>query len=190
MTAALFLALFSVSLSTKPESLIRYASTPYTELPAGTNGSAGISSSYVLFGDWPQSMKSASVTVDEAHVALLGSHAYFKGSDGNWYYKTVDSSYLRKDLSSLRTNMGLTFPFEDSVRYFKVEPIKWRILSGRENGRKLLQAENPLFHQDFSEQFASSVFLHSAFTPAMQDRIITSTVVKSANGAVPAISVE
>lgn len=56
------------------------------------------------FGTWPQSEISGSVTVDESVSTMKGAFTYYKGSDGAWYTKLND-------------------------KYFKVEPIRWRILS-------------------------------------------------------------
>ena len=93
--------------------------TGYTELPAGTDGSVGTSGKYVLFGEWPQSLKADDVTIDEARIKKSGAFTYYQGSDGFWYYEYY---YI----------------------YFKVEPIKWRVLTDDYNGYTLLLAENSL----------------------------------------------
>ena len=98
-----------------------FTGTAYTALPAGTGGTAGPEGNYVLFGDWPQTVKAASVTVDESKSAVMGANTYYKGSDGAWYAKL-------------------------SSKYYKVEPIKWRVLTDNYSGKKLLLAESILIN--------------------------------------------
>jgi len=112
-------------------------------LPAGTNGSAGMSGTYVLFGDWPQTIKASGVTVDENQTFTKGGFTYCKGSDGNWYVKSLenayDSSYKYSD-----NETDVAQSSANSYKYFKVEPIKWRVVTENYNstGKKLLVAEN------------------------------------------------
>lgn len=77
---------------------------------------------YEQFGSWPQSLIADDVTVnDGAESKIVGSNTYYKGSDGEWYA-------------------------EVNYEYYKVEPIKWRVLTTNYNGtgKKLLFAENIL----------------------------------------------
>ena len=67
----------------------------------------------VEFGDYPQSKKRSGVTVNENIFFMTGNNTYYAGSDCNYYAK-VDSDY------------------------FKVEPIKWRVLTNDYNGKRLL----------------------------------------------------
>ena len=89
------------------------------KLDAGTRGTYGSSGEYVLFGDFPQSALVGEVTVNENITMKMGSMTVYCGSDGNLYAK-VDSSY------------------------YKVEPIKWRVLSKDQNGKAVILAENQL----------------------------------------------
>ena len=98
--------------------IIEIIGTPYTELPRGTGGSAGTDAIYVNFGDWPQTIKADDVTVDVTKSVIQGLYTYYKGSDDAWY-----AEYGRQ--------------------YYKVEPIKWRVL---DSGKKLLLAENILIN--------------------------------------------
>lgn len=99
----------------------------YTELPKGTDGTAGIMGNYVTFGLWPQSEKADDVTVYEVQVKNYGAFTYYKGSDDALYAKQGE-------------------------KYYKVEPIKWRVLTtdfdhdanASTPGKKLLLAENIL----------------------------------------------
>ncbi len=98
--------------------------TGYIELPAGTDGSVGKTGKYVLFGEWPQSIKEKNVTINEAKIKKSGSFIYYYGSDGCWYAEAY-------------------------AMYFKVEPIKWRVLTEDYNGYTLLLAENSLIDCQF-----------------------------------------
>ncbi|MBQ7159828.1 MAG: HAMP domain-containing protein, partial [Treponema sp.] len=112
----------------------------------GTNGTAGTNATYVYFGDWPQTIKAESVTVDETKTIVKGANTYYLGSDNYYYarckengynanYKYSDGTYVKK-LPQKSDEL-------ESIKYFKVEPIKWRVLK-EENGKSLLLAENIL----------------------------------------------
>lgn len=135
----------------------------YTELPAGTDGSAGTSAKYVLFGEWPQTIMAEGVTIDKTKTRQQGAFTYYKGSDGAWYYEGEENSYdyfkygdgylgiecLYSDGSPRMINdyAGLTdeeleeYGVERITRFFKVEPIKWRVLSENYQGNMLLLPE-------------------------------------------------
>ncbi len=73
-------------------------------LPSGINGSAGESGQYVLFGDYPQSLKEEGVDIYDNISVEMGTMTAYCGSDGNLYVHNND-------------------------QYFKLEPIKWRIIA-------------------------------------------------------------
>lgn len=110
------------------------------ELPAGTDGSAGTSATYVYFGDWPQTIKESSVKVDETNIITMGGATYYLGDDNNYYAKVTASVYSSGDT----TCTDGTVLQSGTVYYFKVEPIKWRVLNPDESGQKILLAENIL----------------------------------------------
>ena len=112
-------------------------STPVTEEVNGTT--------YVYFGVWPQSVlpEASSVTVDETVSVTMGANTYYLGSDGNYYAKCAEKA----------CGTGAEYKYHDgtqsgtggtTTRYFKVEPIKWRVLTDNYSGKKLLLAENIL----------------------------------------------
>lgn len=126
-------------------------------LPEGTDGSAGKSATYVLFGDWPQTIKSDAVTIDETKSMKRGDFTYFKGSDSNWYVKCIENGY--ENGTTCYSDGSLVSPAsEKSTKYFKVEPIKWRVLTdsfdhdGKSStpGKKLLFSEYLLEVKVFS----------------------------------------
>ena len=113
-----------------------------TNLPSGTDGQMGTSASYCYFGDWPQTIKADSVTVDESTTVTMGGFTYYLGSDGNYYAKCTENAYG----SSYTYSDGTTCAQSSasSEKYFKVEPIKWCVLTNDYDGKKLLLAENIL----------------------------------------------
>lgn len=104
-----------------------YMDSPYI-LKAGTDGSAGTEATYVLFGEWPQTVKAQDVKITE--LIDPDKHLYL-GSDGCRYFKMVANPYSN----------GGKYVFSDGFEiktgteyYFKVEPIKWRVVTNNYNG--------------------------------------------------------
>ncbi len=119
------------------------ASGAYTE--AGTTTINGIEYGLVTFGLWPQTIKADDVDVsDECESKTAGNFIYYRGSDGGWYAKIREnaSSYHIRYSDGTTTSMASA----NSEKWFKVEPIKWRVLTTNynETGRKLLLAESIL----------------------------------------------
>ena len=105
-----------------------YAETAYTPLPAGTtDGTIGTDGSYVNFGDYPQTIKAANVFIYECSTIKVGLNTYYLGSDGSWYLRLLENScrtyYTYSDGTTAKQSDAASY------KYFKVEPIKWRILS-------------------------------------------------------------
>ena len=73
----------------------------------------------------------------------MGANTYYLGSDGNYYAKCAEKAYGTSDQYKYHDG---TQPGQDgtTTRYFKVEPIKWRVLTDNYSGKKLLLAENIL----------------------------------------------
>ena len=172
-----------------------FTGTAYTALPAGTNGTAGTSGTYVLFGDWPQTIKADSVTVDESQSVTMGANTYYKGSDGAWYAKCTEKAYGSGYKYSDGTDVAQSTA--NSTKYFKVEPIKWRVLTDSYNGKKLLLAENILAAHRYAEssnnyknseirEWLNGTFLGAAFTSTAQNQIATTNVDNSARSTNPA----
>ena len=75
---------------------------------------------YIYFGEYPQTIKADDVAITNT----LDARGYYLGSDGAYYAKVTATPY----------GSGYTFSTGASVTsgtvyYFKVEPIRWRILS-------------------------------------------------------------
>ena len=102
-----------------------------TPIAAGEDGSAGTDGTYVLFGEWPQSLLDDSSIIDKTVSKTVGMFTYYKG--GNDWYAKIEADPENPD--SYDT-------------YYKVEPIKWRVLNPTAKGseKKILLAEKILIN--------------------------------------------
>ena len=122
-----------------------------TYLDAEIGGSLGNNKTYVYFGDWPQTVKAADVTVDESQTLVRGAFTYYKGSDKCWYVKSRENGFHGNG-SVYYSDKSLVGANGRSSKYFKVEPIKWCVLTDdydHDNdsstpGKKILLAETIL----------------------------------------------
>lgn len=132
----------------------------YIILPPGTDGTAGTTATYLLFGEWPQTIKAADVTVDESVYKVVGAFTYYKGDDGAWYVKQQEKAFKTTIYSN---GTEVKKETDNSYRYFKVEPIKWCILTDNFGGKKLLLAEKILINSQFYDYdlFRYSNNMHS-----------------------------
>ena len=136
---------------------------------------------YILFGEYPQTIKADDVTVGD----VADEDGYYLGSDGERYAKVVADPY----------NSGYTFSDGSSVTvgatyYFKVEPIRWRILS-ESDGSAFILADGTLANKAYdasSNNYKNSdirawlngEFLNTAFGETAQGLIKTTEVDNSA----------
>lgn len=118
--------------------------------PATDKDSAGTSGTYVYFGDFPQTVKADKVIIDKTTTKTMGGMTYYKGSDDFWYAECYENAYAQ--YMNYTNNKSVKVKSENSIQYFKVEPIKWRVLSesydhdlnSDTSGKKILLAENIL----------------------------------------------
>ena len=118
------------------------ASGAYAKI--GTQTINGVEYDLVTFGLWPQTIKAANVTVNDSESKAAGAFTYCKGSDGQWYVKIKESAC--PPVSKYSDGTTAKESSADSWKWFKVEPIKWRVLTTNYNGtgKKLLFAESVL----------------------------------------------
>ena len=100
---------------------------------------------FIYFGQWPQSIKGDEVTVyeDDGHKKVVGLFTYYQGDDDNWYCKAYENAYEDKDHYKYFNGSKVGYGGV-TLKWFKVELIKWRLLDNNYNGRKLYVAENGL----------------------------------------------
>ena len=133
---------------------------------------------YIYFGEYPQTIKSSDVTVGD----VADEDGYYLGSDGARYTKVVadpdDSGYTFSDGSAV--TRGNTY-------YFKVEPIRWRILS-ESGGSAFILADGIIankaydagndnnYKNSYIRAWLNGWFLNSAFGEMAQSLIETTEV--------------
>ena len=133
---------------------------------------------YIYFGEYPQTLKPEDVTITEE----LDERGYYLGSDGYYYAKVVADP----DESGYKFSTGTTV-LEGMVYYFKVEPIRWRILS-TDGETALILCDSIIANRIFTEEhfieyadteiraWLIETFYKTAFCK-LQQEIILSTVV-------------
>ncbi len=152
---------------------------------------------YVYFGSYPKTYQSDTSVITNT----TDENGYYLGTDGNRYAKISANLYN----SSYVFNDGTTI-VSGKKYYFKVEPIKWRILK-TENGKALLLCEEIItamwfddltsysnnyanseiraylngYSTTYGSSYLNNGFLQTAFTTAEQNSILTTTVDNSAS---------
>ena len=94
------------------------------------NGEPDPDGKYILFGWYPQTVKSADVTVNDSPE----SNGYYLGSDGAYYMKAtaqVDSDPSSGTYDNFKDGTSIT---QGTEYYFKMEKLKWRILTENYEG--------------------------------------------------------
>lgn len=149
-------------------------------LRVAENNKVDAQGEYILFGEHPQTIKEDDVTVGD-----VGDDGYYLGSDGERYAKVVadpyGSSYTFSDGSAVT---------DGAIYYFKVEPIRWRILS--EDGRsafiladgilanKAYDASSNNYKNSDIRAWLNGEFLNTVFGEVAQSLIETTEVDNSA----------
>ncbi len=141
---------------------------------------------YIYFGSYAKSIKANDVTVSPTADA----DGYFTGSDGEKYVKITatpnESGYTFSD------NTTIT---EGTEYYFKVEPIKWRILK-EENGSAMILAEDILEKQaykvDYEEHYYAGNFnyANSDIRAWLNGAFLTTAFTNDEKGIIQTIEVD
>ena len=119
----------SINLSGITITLYEYVEeTVYERVDA--EGNPDPNGTYLLFGWYPQTVKSADVTVGSTPE----SNGYYLGSDGAYYMKAtaqVDSDPSGGTYDNFKDGTSIT---QGTEYYFKMEKLKWRILTENYEG--------------------------------------------------------
>jgi uncharacterized repeat protein (TIGR02543 family) len=98
---------------------------PYQRIDEdGTPNSNG---AYILFGEWPQTYEPDTTKISQTETVTVGEFTYNLGIDGKTRYFKVDEAQPFPGPSTYF--MDGTLIVAEQTYYFKVEPIKWRILN-------------------------------------------------------------
>lgn len=133
---------------------------------------------YIYFGEYPQSIKADNVTITTA----VDDRGYYLGSDGNYYAKVVADPYSTSYTFSSGSEIT-----KGEAYYFKVEPIRWRILSSDDETALILCDSiiaNMAYRKDYSNNYKNSdvrawlnaTFYETAFDHLQRSIILTTTV--------------
>ena len=111
---------------------------------------------YIYFGEFPQTLKADDVTITDT----IDARGYYLGSDGNYYAAVTADPYvdgMAADPTSKSTFSTGASVVEGTVYYFKVEPIRWRIIT-EENGEALLLCDSIIasLHYQTAYEYESS----------------------------------
>lgn len=137
---------------------------------------------FIYFGEFPQTIKADSVEITE----VQDGRGYYLGSDNFYYAKVEAIPYVGG--YEFTTGEKITIGRE---YYFKVEPIKWRILS-EEDGNAFILCENVLINKQYNSSYDNNYansdirwwlnyeFYYVAFSDQEREIIITTNVDNSA----------
>ena len=136
---------------------------------------------FIYFGEYPQTIKADDISITETQ----DSRGYYLGSDGYYYAKVTATPYE----SGYTFSTGITVTCGTEY-YFKVEPIRWRILS-EENGEAFILCDSIISDHRFddsSNNYAESeirlwlndTFYEIAFSEYAKKLILTTEVDNSA----------
>lgn len=105
---------------------------------------------YIYFGEYPKTIKSDNVIITETQ----DSRGYYLGSDGYYYAKVAATLYNLVPVKNFAFSTGEEI-IEGSIYYFKVEPIRWKILS-EENGEALVLCDSILISLPYQSNYYKS----------------------------------
>ena len=116
------------------------------KLPEGTDGKSGVDWTYVYFGVWPQTIKAESIEVNENESITMGGNIYYLGSDKEYYVKCLENGRNNNVNHKYSDGTRVLMKNRNSYKYFKVEPLKWRVVTPNYNNtyKSLLLAESVL----------------------------------------------
>lgn len=125
-----------------------------------------------MFGEYPQTIKANEVTVGTS----ADTRGYYLGSDGYYYAKVTATPYSSGYTFSTSATVS-----SGTVYYFKVEPIKWRILT-ESGGTALILCESIIANKRYAASsnnymnseiraWLNGEFYNKAFTALQQELI-------------------
>ena len=181
-------------------------------LPSGTNGTAGTNWTYVYFGVYPQTIMPSNVTITN-QTKTIGGRTCYLGSDKMYYYKCKENGYPDTEKDENDNEYRVYYYYSDgslvktsdadSYRYFRMEPIKWRVVTNSYNntGKALLLAEDALdggrkfadhttvpYNRTEMYSFLNTAFMNAAFTTKARNLIESTYVINSEEHTYPKIA--
>lgn len=143
---------------------------------------------YIYFGEYPQTLKADSITI----TSTVDSRGYYLGSDGSYYAKVVAATYdgaYSEGPEPYKFSTGATVN-DGETYYFKVEPIRWKVLSEKNNSALILCdsiIENRRYDSSYNNYAESEIsewlnetFYETAFTELQREMMLTTRLYNSA----------
>ena len=116
-----------------------------TPIDAETGLAATKSSKYIYFGVFPKTVAAENIPVDENVSVTMGANTYYKGkNDENYYVKVKENACGSGTEYKYSDGTQANQSSSNSYRYFKVEPVKWKVITDSYSGKCLLLAEEIL----------------------------------------------
>ena len=123
-----------------------YVSTGNEYVRCNKDGTPNANGNYILFGEYPQTIKADNVTI----TSTTDDRGYYLGSDGYYYAKVTATPHESGYKFSNGTNVT-----NGAVYYFKVEPIRWRILEEK-NGNAFILCDSIIVNQAYQSTYTVS----------------------------------
>lgn len=100
----------------------------------------------VILGMYPQSMKEDNIIIDEGKSYTINNWKYYLGNDGYYYVKQQQLENKNYYSNGKKASELIPAKEEWVDLYFKLEPIRWRILTKnyKESNKALLVPEKVL----------------------------------------------
>ena len=148
---------------------------------------------YVYFGEFPQTLKSANVSITNAP----SSGGVYIGSDGERYLKVTAKPDTDKHTDNLHAEWVPIFSNGEAIvpgkeYYFKIEPIRWRIIHEEEDNTVILRCDsviNAMAYGENLDYFESNIsswlngeFYNEAFSEEEKEIILDTSPVTGAHG--------
>lgn len=139
-----------------------------TPIDAETGLAATKSSKYIYFGMFPKTVTTENITVDENVFVTMGANTYYKGkNDENYYVKVKENAYGTGTEYKYSDGTQAKQSSSNSYRYFKVEPVKWKVITDRYRysysekclllAEDILTANVPYYGADSSRMIAGNI---------------------------------
>lgn len=145
---------------------------------AKPDGTTENTAEYIYFGEYPQTLKADGVSVE----ATADSRGYYLGSDNCYYARVVAKPYE----AGYRFSDGTTVAKADNTYYFKVEPLKWRVVSASESeaflvcesvidAKRFDDTSNDYFESEI-RAYLNDIFASAAFNESELARVVEASL--------------
>ena len=112
-------------------------------------------SNILMFGSYPQTIKEENVIIDKSENYKINFWDCFKGSDDNYYVEEIVSDPNNLNCNNITLSNGRKITSGEKL-FFKIEPIKWNIIT-YDNNRKFLLSDKVLDCYPFDTHYDGEV---------------------------------